>query len=242
MNVAVIGAGSLGRELVAAVYDDHEVTATRRTRSALAELQERFPDLSITTDNAAAATWADVILLSVKPDAVDTVLGPIDTNGTVLISAVAGVTIEQLADNTGGAVARIMTGVFVPEELVFYTVERDRDAAVVEQIFPETRQIDEDALPGRAFIGCDTGLIARSIEEKITELAEHGVPSDRAREAYGRTLQALGGAMVDGASGVSVFERVTGGSEDSYTYRLYELLRDRGCVEAWRDAVCSTVQ
>ncbi len=240
-RVAVIGAGNLGSSIVEAIHDKADVIATRRDRRKLEDLKERFPGIRITTDNSEAAGQSDVVILSVKPKAVPEVLEEVDLEDKLLISAAAGISIEELKSETSGRVARIMAGLFVKEEVVFYTAE-DPDVEVIDELFgPETVRVDEEVLAGRTFIACDTGLIPKLIQSKVDELEEHGVPKPEALKAYGATLSAIGKRLSQGVSGDEIFEQVTGGSEESFTYGLYEQLKEGGCEEEILKALRRTI-
>src|SRR5262249_43635855 len=63
-----------------------------------ADLRSRFA-VATTSDNAEVGRWADVIVIAVKPQIVDRVLGPIAASladGDLVVSIAAGVPLESL--------------------------------------------------------------------------------------------------------------------------------------------------
>ena len=97
-TVAVIGAGNIGRALIGGMIHSEliapeQLIATRRTPSALDDIADQFPGLRTTTDNAAAADEASILLLTEIRDHVD--------DGVLVISVLAGVTAETLQYNFG---------------------------------------------------------------------------------------------------------------------------------------------
>jgi pyrroline-5-carboxylate reductase len=107
-KLAVIGAGNIGTALVggiirAKLMSPENIIATRRTRSALDELNRRF-GIKITTDNRKAVKFADVIILSVKPQGAPPVLREISLaldESKLIISIMAGITTEIIEKLTG---------------------------------------------------------------------------------------------------------------------------------------------
>ncbi len=108
-TLAVLGAGNIGRALVGGLLrgDDvpaAQITATRRTASALDELAQRLPGVRVTTDNAGAVGGASVVLVSVKPQNAAALLAEVAPHvrpGTLVLSTLAGATTAALAEALG---------------------------------------------------------------------------------------------------------------------------------------------
>ena len=112
-KLAVLGAGKLGGILLRAyleqgLFDARRATATVKHAERAAALAKELR-VSVTTDNREAIRGADIILLTVKPQAVAEVLQEIAPEigaQTLLISAAASVPTsyveQQLAAATGG--------------------------------------------------------------------------------------------------------------------------------------------
>lgn len=104
-KVAVLGAGKMGATLIKALLDAGVVAPTKVTASA--RTRERCDTVAgelgvnATTDNAEAATDADVVLLAVKPQTADRVLTEIRgrlTESQLLISILAGVSLAYIEE------------------------------------------------------------------------------------------------------------------------------------------------
>jgi pyrroline-5-carboxylate reductase len=112
-TVAVIGAGNIGQALIGGlVRADYiaaeDIRATRRTHSALEELQTRFPGLVTGTDNTAAVSDASTVILAVKPQGVYEVLteiAPHLSRDVLLVSTLAGITTDSIVESLGKPVA-----------------------------------------------------------------------------------------------------------------------------------------
>jgi pyrroline-5-carboxylate reductase len=106
-RVAVLGAGKMGGILVQGFLKNNllgqdQIAATVQHQDRATALSAQF-GVTVTTDNRAAAAWADVILLGVKPVQVPGLMAQIKpalTAGKLLLSFAASVTtgaIEQAA-------------------------------------------------------------------------------------------------------------------------------------------------
>ena len=110
-TIAVLGAGTMGQAilggLVEAGHPRRLLLATTRTRAA-AEAVARATGLRVSTDNAAAAAGADIVVLALKPKTVAPVCRALHgaralKRGALVISIAAGVDIETLAGLLGTA-------------------------------------------------------------------------------------------------------------------------------------------
>jgi pyrroline-5-carboxylate reductase len=104
MKVHIIGGGNLGASIaigIAKFTTNNEVTVTRRNIVPISHL-ESF-GIHITTDNTSNIQDADIIILTIKPYQVDTVLAEIlpAISNKVIASAVSGLSIENLQNKIG---------------------------------------------------------------------------------------------------------------------------------------------
>jgi pyrroline-5-carboxylate reductase len=78
MRIAILGAGKIGESLLAGLRssDWADIVATSRREERATELRERH-GVEATTDNTAAIKGADVVVLAVKPQDIETLLGEI---------------------------------------------------------------------------------------------------------------------------------------------------------------------
>ncbi|PRZ26144.1 pyrroline-5-carboxylate reductase [Flavobacterium granuli] len=116
MKVHIIGGGNLGVSIALGLSKfskNNQITVTRRNTSSIMHLEQS--GIIVSTDNTLQIQEADLIILTVKPYQVDTVLTeilPKITNKTIA-SAVSGVDIAALQDKTNGAhtIIRIMPNI-----------------------------------------------------------------------------------------------------------------------------------
>lgn len=104
MNVHIIGGGNLGASIaigIAKFTKGNQVTVTRRNTANILHLEQL--GVTVSKDNQHNIQNADIIILTIKPYQVDTVLAeilPAITNKTIA-SAVSGLSIENLQSKIG---------------------------------------------------------------------------------------------------------------------------------------------
>ena len=104
MNVHIIGGGNLGASIaigIAKFTEGNQVTVTRRNTANILHLEQL--GVTVSKDNQHNIQNADIIILTIKPYQVDTVLAeilPTITNKTIA-SAVSGLSIENLQNKIG---------------------------------------------------------------------------------------------------------------------------------------------
>lgn len=112
-NIALIGAGNLAVSLVKG-FIQHQIPAkniwvSNPSKDKLQKLQQEF-NVHVETNNSVIAQHANVIILSVKPNVIPTViteLSSLDLSHRLIISVAAGVTIAQLRQTLGAEAALI---------------------------------------------------------------------------------------------------------------------------------------
>ncbi|MDI5948350.1 pyrroline-5-carboxylate reductase [Flavobacterium yafengii] len=106
MKVHIIGGGNLGVSIALGLSKfspENQVTVTRRNTSSILYLEKLGAKVS--TNNIHQIQEADVIILTIKPYQVDTVLAeilPVISN-KIIASAVSGLSIENLQNKIGAA-------------------------------------------------------------------------------------------------------------------------------------------
>src|ERR1700694_4317122 len=113
MNVAILGAGKIGESLLSGLLSSGWLTAgdivvTGRGRERVDELVERY-GVRGTTSNAEAGPQADLIVLAVKPQDFDILLGeigPVVSEGQTVLSVAAAIPTAAIGARltSGGAV------------------------------------------------------------------------------------------------------------------------------------------
>ncbi|TKJ17820.1 hypothetical protein CEE44_04840 [Candidatus Woesearchaeota archaeon B3_Woes] len=228
-TIGIIGAGCLGQEVIDALYNKghRNIIATRRNQDKLRSLGEKYQGIQTSSDNNYAAKESDVLILAVKPPLIDTVSKEISyyTSNKLVISLAAARTIEQIEyafSDESARVARVITGLFVAEEVAAYTLSNrciNEDESAIRYIFgQDARSIEENLLAHRTFIACDTGLIPKSIGEKMQELERLGISKEESRLFYAATLHAIANHLSEGISGEEIYEAV--GGKGSFTQKL----------------------
>lgn len=116
MNVHIIGGGNLGASIaigIAKFTTGNQVTVTRRNTTNILHLEQL--GVTVSKDNKHNIQNADIIILTIKPYQVDTVLEeilPVIANKTIA-SAVSGLSIENLQNKIGAThqAVRIMPNI-----------------------------------------------------------------------------------------------------------------------------------
>jgi pyrroline-5-carboxylate reductase len=109
-RVAVIGAGKMGTTLIRALtaggaLDAARVVATARHRDTLDRVRDEL-GVAVTLDNRGAAEGADLVLLCVKPQQAEPVLGELAAvvgEDQLLITILAGVPLARVEERLGAA-------------------------------------------------------------------------------------------------------------------------------------------
>jgi len=95
MRIAILGTGKIGESLLAGLRssDWADIVATSRREERTAELHERY-GVETTTSNPAAIKGADVVVLAVKPQDIEALLGEIGhllTSSQTVLSVAAAI-------------------------------------------------------------------------------------------------------------------------------------------------------
>jgi len=104
MNIAVIGAGNLGKAMAHGLLDNgfppSQLVLTRRNTESLKEFEEI--GCVVTSDNEVAVAKADLIIFAVKPYNVLEILGDvskgINPKKNIVVSVVTGISMKSLAE------------------------------------------------------------------------------------------------------------------------------------------------
>ncbi|RIJ70154.1 pyrroline-5-carboxylate reductase [Nakamurella silvestris] len=114
-KIAILGAGKIGEALLAGLLaggrDAADLVFTERYPERSKQLTERYGVEAV--DVPTAAEWADVLVVAVKPQDIDTLLGELSTavtEGTLIVSLAAGLPTVLYERNlpAGTPVVRVM--------------------------------------------------------------------------------------------------------------------------------------
>ncbi|NLE52466.1 MAG: pyrroline-5-carboxylate reductase [Chloroflexi bacterium] len=115
-TLAFIGSGNMGEAMIQGLLKRNLISAEQIIAAdphvaRVEELQARY-SVRTTTDNLSAATQADILVLSVKPQVLERVLPEVRGGArtcSLVLSIVAGASIRQIADGLANAsVVRVM--------------------------------------------------------------------------------------------------------------------------------------
>lgn len=172
-TIAILGAGNLGLAIYkglekGGLLEDNKLILTRRDVTVLKDVDH--PAVTVTSDNAAAAAQADIILFAVQPKQLKKVLeeinGVLDPDQHTLISVITAVTITEIESALKGQfpVIRAMpnTAIAVLQSMTCIAYnERGKDKiGVVQTIFEcvgKTLVIEEELMQA-ATVVCASGI------------------------------------------------------------------------------------
>ncbi|MBC3767819.1 pyrroline-5-carboxylate reductase [Neptunicella marina] len=122
-KIAFIGAGNMSRSIISGMvnsgYPAELITASNPSTPKLDALKEAF-SICTTTDNIAAVTEAEVVVLAVKPQLMEQVcahLQQADLQGKLFISIAAGISHQRLQQMLGGEYKLVRTMPNTPSSL-----------------------------------------------------------------------------------------------------------------------------
>jgi len=187
-KIACIGAGHmaealLGGLLAAKLTEPAELWATDPSEERRDLLKQRF-GIHVGSDNHEAVRWADIVLLAVKPQVLDSMLHDVSSSlsGRLIISIAAGISIRYVADRlpAGARIVRVMPNApaMVREGmsvLAFGPTVTDADKTVVRMMFESVGRV---ALLDEPLMDAVTGLSGSGpayIFMAIEALADGGV-------------------------------------------------------------------
>ena len=197
-KIAIIGAGTIGGALARALGPDWPVTATRRDLKKARSLEGL--GIRLTSDNRSAATWADVVLLAVKPRQVVPVLQELAevTAGKTVISFAAAISLDimnRAAPGTRFVRAMTNTAVEIRRGYTVYACSalvEEADRALAEEILAhlgETQAVDESHLDVlTAMAGSGPAYLYTVVEALIYGALRMGLPRDLALRSAAHTL------------------------------------------------------
>lgn len=116
MNIHIIGGGNLGVAIAVGLTNfskGNHITITRRNTAQIQHLSQN--GINVSSNNIENIDKADLIILTIKPYQIDTVLNEIlpHISNKIIASAVSGVSLETLQQKTKGAhpIVRIMPNI-----------------------------------------------------------------------------------------------------------------------------------
>lgn len=213
MKIHIIGGGNLGVSIalgIAAYSKNNQVTVTRRNTASILYLEKL--GITVSADNTNHIQDADIIILTVKPYQVDTVLAeilPVISNKTIA-SAVSGLDILTLQNKTNQLhhIVRIMPNIaaqFGESATCISFSDKDKtEAQNVIALFQDLGTapiIDEKLMDAATVLGaCGTAYALRYIRASMQAGIEIGFDS--------QTALAIAAQTVKGAAKMLLEEKV----------------------------------
>jgi len=251
-RVAFLGVGRMGEALVAGLIraggrasDEVMITARREERAK--ELADRYR-VQATTSNAEACAWARTLVLTVKPQDMNTLLSQLEvTPEHLLVSFAAGIRTATLEAGTpeGVPVVRVMSNVpvLVDEALSVISAGRhatDEHLAVAEEILGNVgrvlrlREKHQDAVTATS--GSGPAYFALLAEAMIDACILLGVSRDVATDLIVQTMLGTAKMLRDtGMHPVEIREMVT--SPGGTTIAAIRHLEQAGVRAAFLNAI-----
>lgn len=201
-KIAILGAGNMGGAVALGLHrfaPECPLTVTTAHVSSLEKYDAQGIHTSL--DNVSAASWADVVVLGVKPWLVQGVLEQIGPclSGKVLLSLAAGIPSAQMREWLAGTGVRAAYTVIpnlaaeVGESMTFASVILGEDDAVVKSLFDrvgKTLIVDEKRLQaGMMVASCGTAFALRYARAAMEGGIQLGLYPHEAREAVYQTMK-----------------------------------------------------
>lgn len=207
-KIGFIGCGNMGQAMLKGMLDSKlfkaDMIIASTTLRSYEKLQEKL-NINVVTNNLDVTDFADILILSVKPDKFKSVINEIKThvkNTTVLVSIAGGINIRQIEEMFGAniKVVRAMpnTSAVVRESMSvlcknkFVTDEELKTVFSIFDSFGKTELIEEKLIDAVASVsGSSPAYVYMFIEAMADASVIRGIPRD---QAYKLAAQAVLGA------------------------------------------------
>ncbi len=223
MNIHIIGGGNLGVAIAIGISKyttGHHITITRRNTNLIQHLENE--GITVAASNTLNIDSADIIILTVKPYQVDTVLVEIlpHIKNKTIASAVSGLSIEMLQSRVGEEhnIIHIMPNIavrFGESATCISYLEKDKtQAQKVIELFNQlgtVAVIDEKLMDAATVLGaCGTAYALRYIRASMQAGIEIGFDAQTALSIASQTAKgAATMALVEKIHPEQLIDRVT---------------------------------
>ena len=207
MKVTVIGAGNMGGALIhgwAKSGKLESLTIADKNEALLQSFKTLYPSLTTTTDNAAAAKDADIVVVVVKPWLMPTVLQEIkpvlDLSKQIIVSDAANFTTEKLAEQLGedGEYCYVIPNIaaeysasmsFIAKGKATHDETLDKVKALYD-LCGDTLVVTENLVgPGMMMASCGIAYVMRYIRAQMEGGCEMGFYPEQAKQIALQTMQ-----------------------------------------------------
>lgn len=204
-KIAIIGGGNLGTAIAEGLIKSgfvlpEQIIITKRNTKTLKPLADK--GILVSSDNKEAIRFADLVLLCIKPFQVSDVLTEIKDQlkpSHVVVSAVTGVTIDQIEKIAGPAVSIVRampnTAIAIQESMtcISYQQVRPEQLEYIEAVFNQLGQvttIDEKLMDASTVLGaCGIAYALRFIRANIQGGIEIGFDAATATLIASQTVK-----------------------------------------------------
>jgi pyrroline-5-carboxylate reductase len=213
-KVAIIGCGNIGLSMIQGLLKEKTVpakniTATRRNISELAFLGES--GIRTTTDNISAINVSSLIVISVKPYDIVSILGEIKDHlkpgKHILISVTAGIPINRIRELTGNnlpvfrAMPNISSSVGKSVTCICHDGAKAEEIDAVKNLFDNigtTMTIDEDLMQSATILGaCGIAYVLRFIRAMIQGGIQIGFDAATASAIVNQTVKGAAELLIE---------------------------------------------
>ena len=243
-KIAILGAGNMGGAVAIGLHRlAKEVSLTVTTAHASTLEKYAAQGINASLDNVAAAGWADVVILGVKPWLVQSVLEQVKPalSGKVLLSLAAGIPSAQMAEWLSGTGIQAAYTVIpnlaaeIGESMTFASAVLGKADDLVKSLFDQvgkTLIVDERRLQaGMMVASCGTAFALRYARAAMEGGVQLGLYPHEALEAVYQTMKgAVDLAGSRGAHPEAEIDRVT--TPGGITIRGLNAMEEAGFTSA----------
>ncbi len=207
MKVTVIGAGNMGGALIhgwAKSGKLESLTVADKNEALLQDFKSLYPSLTTTTDNAAAAKDADIVVVVVKPWLMPVVLQEIkpalDLSRQIIVSDAANFTTEKLAEQLGesGEFCYVIPNIAAEYGASMSFIAKGKDThdesldkvKALYDLCGDTLVVTENLVgPGMMMASCGIAYVMRYIRAQMEGGCEMGFYPEQAKQIALQTMQ-----------------------------------------------------
>lgn len=211
-RIAIIGAGNLGISLAKGLVDSGDYqkanfVLSRRKLSKIEHLKKE--GYGVTSNNVEAIKDASIVVLSILPQSIDTVLNEIAgslTTNQLVISLVTGITISQIQEKLGAdiKIVRAMpnTAIAIRESMtcIASTKQWEENLPMVKSLFENVGQvviINEDQMTSAtALCACGIAFFLRAIRAASQGGNEIDFHADEALKMAAQTAKGAASLLI----------------------------------------------
>ena len=259
MKIGFIGLGNMAQAMIGGVLRNHlavpeEIYGSANTAETESKVHEMF-GITVTGDNLETARQAELLILAVKPQFLEKVIGQIsdiDLTGKTILSIAAGKSLAWLEEqfcaplpfvrampNTPALVGEGCTGVCYGSRV---TPEMKEKTAAVLDSFGKTVELPErlmDVLTGVS--GCAPAWIFILIEAMADGAVAEGMPRSQAYECAAQAVLGSAKLMLETGKHPGELKDMVCSPAGS-TIQAVRVLEEKGFRGAVTDAVITAVE